>query len=159
MNRGFALTVIVYKDGFIAADRSCSLDGKHLYEVCKIVRGRSTIGAASGSVIAVKSFNEWVEHDMSIPISCDDPDTFLGIAFDKDNVFLVTKDGFVSVPSDCAHATGLGHEIALGASDMGASADVAALVAARRMGCDYLGIDVCSLDTPITRIYTPRPPK
>lgn len=157
--RGYALTVIVYKDGLMAADRSCSMDGKHLYETCKIVRGRNTIGAASGSVIAVKCFNEWVEHDMSISLSCADNDGFFGIAFDKDNVFLVTKDGFVSVPSDCAHATGAGQEIALGAMDMGASADVAALVAARRMGCDYLGIDVCSLDTPITRIHTPRTPK
>jgi hypothetical protein len=143
------MTIIVYSNGFIAADRSCTADGMHLYETCKIVRGRETIGAAAGSIIAVKGFYEWVEHDMQIPLNCVD-DEMLGIAFTKDTVYMIANNDFVSVPYDHAHVAGVGSEIALGALDMGADAHMAAMIAARRMGCAHYGIDVCSLDTPIT---------
>jgi len=146
------MTVIVYHNGVIAADRSCTADGKHLYETCKIARGRETVGAGAGSIIAVKGFYEWVEADMQIPLNCVD-DEMLGIAFTKDNVYMVANNDFVTVPYDHAHVAGSGSEIALGALDMGADAHLAALIAARRMGCAHYGIDVASLDTPITRFY------
>jgi len=143
------MTIIVYHNGFIAADRSWTSNGKHLYEACKIVRGRETIGAASGSIIALKGFYEWVESDMQIPLNCVD-DEVLGIAFTKDNVYIIANNDFVAVPSDHSHVAGGGSEIALGALDMGADAYMATMIAARRMGCAQYGIDVCSLDTPIT---------
>lgn len=149
------MTIIVYSKGVIAADRSCTSDGKHLYETCKIVRGRETIGAAAGSIIAVKGFYEWVENDMQIPLNCVD-DEMLGIAFTKDAVYMIANNDFVSVPYDHAHVSGMGSEVALGALDMGADAATATLIAARRMGCAQYGVDVCSLDTPITRIFAPK---
>ena len=149
------MTIIVYHQGVLAADRSVSSSGNHLYESCKIVRGQWTMGACAGSIFNARRFQEWIEHDMQIPLEIPG-DEFQGIAVTKDSVFWVSDSVAVPVPSDHAHCGGAGYEIALGALDMGADAATAALIAARRMGCAGYGIDVCSLDTPIHRIFAPR---
>jgi hypothetical protein len=149
------MTVIVYKDGILAADRSCSADGKHLYENCKIVTGGNTIGAGSGSITALANFEKWVESGMTTELRNETGDDMLGIAVSGNAVYIVSDGVAVRVPSDHAHVAGTGAEVALGALDMGASAPQAALIAARRMGCAQYGIDVCSPGVPITRIYAP----
>lgn len=149
------MTVIVYKDGILAADRSHSADGKHLYEGCKIVRGKDCIGAGSGSIIALANFERWVESDMNEPLNNDASEDMLGIAVCNGAVYMVSDGIAVRVPNDHPHVAGSGSEVALGALDMGASAPQAALIAARRMGCAQYGIDVCSPGVPITRIYAP----
>ena len=149
------MTVVVYHKGVIAADRSMTSDGKHHFEACKIVRGKKTLGAAAGSVIAAKGFREWVEHDFQIEYRSTG-DELVGLAFDADGVYMVSDGHVISVPNDCALFTGSGSEVAMGAIDMGATAAQAALVAARRLGCAQYGIDVASLDTPINRIFAPK---
>jgi len=149
------MTVIVYSKGILAADRSISSERNHLYETCKIVRGQWTVGAFAGPIQGAKVFGEWIESDMQIPLSIPGDD-YQGLAFTKDNVFWITDSTSVTVPTDHAYAGGAGYEFALGALDAGVDAATAALIAARRMGCAQYGIDVCSLDTPITRIFAPK---
>jgi len=144
------MTIIVYRDGVMAADRSATVDGKHLYAACKIYRGKTTMGAMAGSVIDAKLFREWVEHDMEIPYDMDEAENMFGIAFTSEAVYLCDASGFTIVPGDHVYSSGSGSEIALGALDMGATAGKAALVAALRMGCAQYGIDVGSLDNKIT---------
>lgn len=149
------MTVIVYKDGILAADRSCSAEGKHLYETCKIVRGKATIGAGSGSITSLANFEQWVESDFETPLERLTSEEMLGIAVRDSAVYIVSDGVAVRVPSDHAHVAGAGGEVALGAVDMGASAPQAAMIAARRMGCAQYGIDVASLGVPTKRIYAP----
>ena len=80
----------------------------------------------------------------------------MGLAFDANGVYMVSDGHVISVPDDCSLFSGSGSEVAMGAIDMGATAAQAALVAARRLGCAHYGIDVASLDAPITRIFAPK---
>ncbi len=149
------MTVVVYKDGILAADRSHSASGNHLYEACKIVRGKECIGAGAGSIVALANFERWVESDMAEPLTNDASEDMLGIAVSSGAVYIVSDGIAVRVPGDHPHVAGSGAEVALGALDMGATAPQAAMIAARRMGCAQYGIDVASVGVPTTRIYAP----
>lgn len=124
------MTTIAFKDGLLAADTLSCWGGYFAGHVTKIHRqGRLRLGGA-GSVTVYQQFRDWVRKGMSgeCPLKKD-------IA----NVFLVLPDGTCVCWSDDGPFTmstptwafGTGEKIAVGAMEMGASAEQAVRIAMR----------------------------
>jgi 20S proteasome alpha/beta subunit len=140
------MTVIVFKDGVFAADRSITANGQHLYEDAKIFKGDKAIGGYCGSVTAGQHFANWIKTGCLEEFHAGKEDDWMGLVQMGDSLFICDMNGISEVPLKQHMAIGSGSEVALGALDMGANADEAAWVSANRLGCAQYGIDVMSLD-------------
>lgn len=114
------MTVIVYRDGVLASDSQVSLGDTYVGSCEKIKKTKDGwLAGASGRISSISVFLEWAE-ERNNEIELKDFNGFL--ISPEGEVFLVDDDVVLFKVKAPFHAEGAGHEIALGALYMGATA-------------------------------------
>ena len=143
------MTVIAYRDGYLAADRMCS-DGAivHGYRT-KVFSFRGSLGAACGPSQDCVAFRQWLELADALRIKPELSDDFTGFVVSPDGTVLQYDHRLVPYVVEAHYfAEGDGYAVALGAKYMGATAEQAVLAACHHvLGCGG-GVDVLRLDAP-----------
>jgi hypothetical protein len=144
------MTVIVYKDGVLAADRMCStavdlINGYHT----KIHSQDGMMWGSAGPAEDGYAFDAWVRANRpgEQPELRTGEDGFVGILIEADGVVRHYDGKLVPFPIESPyHAIGNGDMVAFGAMYMGATAEQAVLAACHHvLGCGG-GVDVLRLD-------------
>ena len=142
------MTVICYKDGVLAADRSSCDESDMIVGVrTKIVRASPKImGGTCGSAHHATLFREWVENGMVVGSIPDLGDDKFGALLILDGEAFRYNHRFVPVKVEAPfHTIGNGEMVAAGAMFMGATAEQAVAAAcALVLGCGG-GVDVLRL--------------
>jgi len=152
------MTTIAYRDGILASDSLCTCNGVVVGEYEKIVDLHGFLLGGCGGIAEVCRFFEWFEEhhhgDKPLPV----PDTLKVKPEDGYTIIYVHKaTGQTWQLDDGAHphkltapfmAIGSGRQIALGAMEMGASAEQAVLAA--RVHDIYTGGEIRKLEAKCT---------
>lgn len=149
------MTIIVYKDGVMAADRTSKGNGVNFYALSKVHRsvdghGSVFLVGCSGPVSVGAAFLRAVQDCTTASFKTDAKD-FNAILVGRKlsgeiSAFEFDEHGWFAVPYKPFLCVGSGAEIAMGALDFGASAEQAARIASARIGSGLDGIDVVSFD-------------
>jgi hypothetical protein len=153
------MTVIVYRDGVMAADRQSTITGVRACEVTKIARRASDgalIGVAGDAGLAA-AFMRWFLADEtgdrpSLHMSADDHKTALALIIRPDGSAEEHGVGGWATIEGAFFAYGSGLEAAIAAMHMGADAPRAVEITnIVTTGCG-MGVDVVRLDGNVHRI-------
>ena len=145
------MTVAVYRDGVLASDRAVSTDNDLI--ACYRTKIRKTNGkliATAGQAQNGVAFQEWF-HAGEPPDKKPDLDNdFIGLVIDANGTINIYNNKLYSyVAESSCFAIGNGHHVAMGAMEMGATAEQAVSVACQYvLGCGG-GVDVLRLDSPL----------
>ena len=122
------MTIIVYRDGVLAADSLSTAGSVRCGTDRKIVRAHDgSLAAAAGTCGSCSEFLSWANaRDCAFPTP-DNDDDFEGILVKPDGsiVFYDFKGRAFTPPTDDYYVLGCGYEIALGALAVGATAEQA----------------------------------
>ena len=126
------MTTIAYKDGILASDSLISNScGVAVGKMCKVAKGKSTVGAAAGVYGDVVAFLAWVtDHDCDMAKRPKFEGALNGLIVYSDGALICIDGNFApgALGVDVA-AIGAGLELALGAMAAGASAEQAVAIA------------------------------
>lgn len=134
------MTIIVYRDGIMAADSLVTGDDLRQGRSTKIIRTREGwLAGGSGTLAAATLFLEWMRagHKAGEMDTVGAADNLNAVAISPAGlIFSVDGCGVLSPIQDEFFAVGSGRTIAIGALEMGATAEQAVEVTIRRdVGC------------------------
>lgn len=153
------MTVIVYRDGMMAADRQSTMSGVRAYQVTKIMRRESDgalIGVCGEASLAA-AFMRWFLSgeegaSPSLHASLDEHKTALALIVRPDGAIEEHSAGGWATVEGEFFAYGSGLEAAIAAMHMGADAHRAVEVTNLTVTSCGLGVDTVRLDGNVFRI-------
>lgn len=122
------MTTIAYRDGMLAADSLATSNGLRDDYCAKVWRVGPLMGAACGSRALCLKFQDWVRAGMVGSSPFEGKDDGNGLLVTPDHVICFANSGAWPVYADF-YALGSGYQLAMGAMEVGASAEEAVLAA------------------------------
>lgn len=130
------MTVIVYRDGIIAADTWVTAGDMVVGEVSKIISNKHGLWGASGHLTDMGKFHEWADSDELCPDIFEKMgfDDFFGMYIDNEGMIFYFDHLSKGIPTPVIAkyaAVGSAQHVAAGALEVGASAIEAVKAVAR----------------------------